>query len=312
MTDQKPPGTEQAYKTTWGTFRYFGKLASVENVEGWIRLNNDDGAQVSMKKVYYNWATVFQNAQRLVGKEILIETGSSSMSAGHMMYFRDIVPENDAPEFAGHLLGNLPDPAAFNSKQAWNDVADELIRLRVHRNRLRFAATKHYEENQILVGQMDRLSKAEQDEADKANIALERMWPEFVANPIRHINIAGQNINKSEYLKHIDVAFALRLGIDVTKMKRITVEVIDKIPDKNKIRCVLPEFDGAECLMAIKQSTHNRTNGAWSAATVENTLTGWWKIETKKEYKDVKNRAVTTAEPFLQLHKEIQDIVLAS
>lgn len=301
---------QKAYKTSWGTFRHFGKLEAVESLGSWVHLTNEDGHQMSMSKRYYDWAGVMQRAQMLIGKEIITETGSSSDPAGHMMYFRDIAPENDSPEFNGRVLENLPDKAKFASEAEWNKTTHEIITLRIQRNRLRFTASRATEENKQLKGHVEQMTQAEKKEEKDATAQLNQEWPEFISNPVRSIVIAGQNMNSSQFLKKIDVSFAMRMRIDVTKTKRLLVHVMERIPDKNKIRVKLKEFDDVECILAIKQSDHHSTKGEWSAATVENTLVGWWEIESKPEFITIKSRRATTAQPFFDAYDEIVGRVL--
>ena len=312
MDDTKPDLTatvqpkEVAYKTSWGTFRLFGLLTEVENGPHHIYIYNDKHQSMCMSKRYHDWAGVLQRATMLVGKEILTETGSATDPKGHMLYFRDIAPENENPEFSGRVLERLPERGSFTTEADWQRISHEIILSRIQINRLKFTASHATEDVKQLTGREEQRTQEEITEATTANKKLEECWEEFSANPTRSLVLAGQNINKSKFLKKIDVAFAMRMQLDVTKRKRITIKIEEKIPHKNKVRCRLPEFSNVECIIAIKQSDHHDTKGEWSAATVENTLKGWWNVESEPEFLAIKSRRATSVEPFFEAFEKIR------
>ena len=294
------PVAPRSFKIYGAVYTEFGKLARVENDHGWIHLFNEDGTYVSMKKVYARWASVFLTAQKLIGKEIIIETGSSS---SHTDYFRDVVPENDSPEYFGRIFDNLPTNKSVPNSDNPLKIKAEIIRLRIYKNRFHFQAKELLEQKTQLTSALEQLTAAEQKEADKAAEQLDEQWQSFMENPSRSLIIAGQAINASRFPKKIDISFAMRLGIDLTKKRRINVKVEEKIKGKNKIKCVLPDYDNTECVIAIKQSDVNSTRGEWAAVTVENTLPGWWPIEDTK-YRDVKNHR-KDIDYFIDVHNQI-------
>lgn len=295
------PATPRQFKMFGAVYTEFGKLTRVEDAAEWIHIFNEDDHYVSMKKIYAGWARVLINARNLIGREILIETGASSSNTD---YFRDIVPENDSPEFFGRIFDNLPNTQIIPNKDNLRKINMEIIRLRIYKNRLHYSALTYQEQYQQLAAQLEQMNDKEVKENKIATAALTDNIQDFVENPNRTLLIAGQCINKSTYPKQIDVSFAMRLKINVTRRRRIDIHVLKHIKGTNKLHCRLPGFRDEECIIGVRQSDVKGTRNQWAAVHVENFIPGWWQLENTKKYKDQKNRRQEISY-FLNLHDEM-------
>lgn len=276
----------------------FGKIAEVDatSVPGWVRLRSENGHQINMKKVYSGWAVVAQKATKLIGKPIVYETGASSSP---LEYFRDIVPDD---EMFG-IFDNIP-------KDAGENAVKEIIMHKVRSSRLWFTLQQRNDEKQELEDQIEAMTVEQQQQAEMAAGQLDRQIQDFINNPIRAFMIAGQAVNPTaKFPKKIDVDFALRLGLDVTKIKRINVEVMERRGTGNKLVCRLPDYDNYECTLGIAQSTHNRTHGEWAVVHVENHIDNWFNLQNSKRFRDLKNQR-QPIEYFIDKHYEMLGVSL--
>lgn len=279
------------FETGFAVYTEFGVLAEVENLKGWINLTNDKGWVISMKKVYASWAFTYRYAQSLIGKKIIYETGASS---SFYEYFRAVYADED---FGSHF--DVPHDAG--------DLAiSELLKLRLRREVLVYriqsmqkALEEEREKNQVI-------TQKDNAEVQKAIKMLDKDWDDWIKNPVRAVMIMGQAINLDEYPMKIDINFAMRLGINTTKTKRIKINVLNRLEGTNKVFVELPDYGDTPCTIAVKQSNHHSTLNEWCVASVTNVLDDWYSIEQSKKYKNHKQKR-KPIEFFLDAHDEMMD-----
>jgi len=257
------------FTTTGRTkFRIFGTLKRVV-VDDWgVHIYNEADQRVSMKKVYAFWASVAQKALSAIDKTVLIETGYSSSSND---YFRDIYVDSGHMMFGHASILDFPDDAGENAKTA-------LVWARTMREELSYRLQVMQEKNNELIDEMQELTVAQRGEADMASAALDKQWDELIAEPKRRFMLVGAAYLNRGKPEKPDKSFAIRLGIDTMKKKRINVEVLERTY-KNNILVSLPDYGDTRCQIAIKQGNQQNTKNEWCIATVSNTLKGWQPIE---------------------------------
>ncbi len=294
----KNPLDKRRIKMSGAYYTEFGKIKEVDatSAPGWVRLLSESGQQINMKKVYSSWAVVAQKATKLIGSPVIYETGASSSP---MEYFRDIIPDD---EMFG-VFDGIPKDAGPNAVQ-------HIITHKIRSERLWFTLQQRNDQTEALEAQIEAMTVEQQQQAEVAAGQIDRQIQDFLTNPMRAFMIAGQAVNPTaKYPKKIDVDFALRLGLDVTKLKRINVEVIERRGTGNKLVCRLPDYDNYECTLGIAQSTHNRTHGEWAVVHVENHIENWFNIQNMKRFRDLKNQR-QPIDYFIEKHFEMFGVAL--
>jgi len=250
------------FTTTGGTkFRTFGTLEKVI-VDDWgVHIYNQDGWSVGMKKVYMYWAHIAQKAERAIGKSVVIETGSSSSSSD---YFRDLYVDNPT-------ILDFPEDAGPEAQSA-------LVWARAHREEIGYQLYLAKEQNNELNVKWEELTASQKGEAETASLALDAVWDDFKADPNRRFMLVGAAYLNRDKPEKPDKAFALRLGLDTTKHKRINVKVLERTY-RNNLLVELPDFGDTKCQIAVKQGNAQNTKNEWCIVTVSNTLKGWEPLE---------------------------------
>jgi len=257
------------FTTTGKTkFRIFGTLKRVE-VDDWgVHIYNEADQRVSMKKVYAFWAGVAQKALSAIDKTVIIETGHTSSAND---YFRDIYVDTSLLMIGNTGILDFPEDAGENART-------ELVWSRTMREELGYRLRVIQDKNNELVEEMQELTVAQRGEADMASAALDKQWDELIAEPKRRFMLVGAAYLNRGKPEKPDKSFAIRLGIDTMKKKRINVEVLERTY-KNNILVSLPDYGDTRCQIAIKQGNQQNTKNEWCIATVSNTLKGWQPIE---------------------------------
>ena len=279
------------FQTNGGTkFREFGVLAEVK-VDDWgVHIYNEEGYCVSMKKVYMYWANVAVKAQSLVGNPVLIETGGSAQSSS---YFRDIY---------NNSFSTLDFDEKFEKHEETHSIISQLVWARVQKEEANYQLSVTKELYNNLQSQVEEMTAAEKKEAETATEALDAVWPQWEADKNKRFMIVGASYNNKPKPEKPDKSFAMRLGINTMKMKRIDVEVVERTY-RNNIIVKLPQFDNTECQVALKQGNRQNTRGEWCIVSVTNTLKGWEKLEAQ-EYPDWKTSR-KDIDWYLNAHKAI-------
>mgnify|MGYP003316841841 CR=1 FL=1 len=131
------------------------------------------------------------------------------------------------------------------------------------------------EEIRRLQEEREQLTPTEKGELDQAIRDLDNAFPDLVGSP-REFVITGNAYTKT--LGHVDKSFALRLGIDVTKKKRIKVNVLERLRS-NYVGLELTDHKDMYCEAALKISNHRDTKGQWVIASVNPGVKDWHKYE---------------------------------
>ena len=274
----------------------FGELKDVHHGPGWVTLENTEGWVVSMKKVYHGWAYEYQYAQSLIGSKIIIETGASSSAND---YFRSVYKGSD--DF-GQSHFTMPEDAGPAAEH-------ELLRLRLYSDRKSYRISSLQKLAEEQHEELEASKQKDSIEVQKAIKMLDKEWDDWVANPIRSVSIMGKSYNHSDLPKKIDISFAMRLRLDVTKKKRTNIRVLGRIEGTNKVNVELMDYDNLQCTMALKQSNHHNTLNEWCVATVMNHIEGWHKVENSKKFKNYKQKR-KPIEFFLAAHDEILEVAV--
>lgn len=245
-------------------YREFGILKKVEITEWGLLIYNDQDICVGMKKVYYHWAGIAQKAQSLLEKPVLIETGHSS-SADE--YFRDI-------------YHNFPEVLNFLDTKSLIDktVGTQLVFARTNLEDVKYKLMVSEETRLSLKEQLENVPKKEKHEAEIATAKLDQVWESFESDPERRFVILGSAFGDGCSPTKTDKAFALRLGIDTTKRKRINVKILGRTY-RNNLLVELPEYDNAKCNISLYFGINNNIKNEWCITTVTNSLRGWEKQE---------------------------------
>ena len=252
------------FQTIHGTkFREFGILASVHTDSWGVTIVNEDGHSVGMRNIYQRWANVAQKAQSLVGSSVVIETGGSSSSTD---YFRDIY-SNSWPIFA--------DVALDDPNQG---LVGQVILARTGREENQYQAAMWKERYGQLREQLQELTAAEKKESEVASASLDDVWDSWQEDPDKTFLIVGAAYGHKPLPTKLDKSFAIRMGINTMKRKRIAVKVVERTY-KNNVLVELPQFDDVRCQVALVMGNQEDTKNEWCIKTVTNTLRGFEKLE---------------------------------
>ena len=275
----------------------FGKIAGVEHDERYLTLINEHGKHILMKKVYFGWARVYQQALycKENGRSVVYETGASALNYASD-YFRDLVVESAHIGFipSQRIFAPLPESGLSDA------VKDEILKWRLRARDAEFRFDQVRTQYSNLKDELEIMTVQEKAQAKSASKSLDQWWSTFEGQQ-KTIVIAGKHHTSSKYPKKIDISFASRLGVDVTTRKRIGVEVLDRVKDKNQIVCRL--LDRKSFTETITMSIVPHGKNEWAAASVENGLSGWFEIENK-DYQHLKS-ARQPIEYFLEAHNEM-------
>lgn len=266
------PDTLRSYQLGIIKVTEFGVLKSVtHNDEGWVTITSEDGHVVQMKKIYAGWLSVYLKAQKMIGRRIVYETGSSASAAD---FFRDIYEESpDKP------LLSFPDDAGPAAQAQIIIARLSASRWRWNTEKAETTADERAEEIERQSVALTLLEKQDYDEIKIATEALDNEWPEWKANRRRKLLLQGA-ANHGGKIQNLDRKFMLRLGIDTSRMRNIPIEMIGR-GNNNYVRVRLPTFDNMECEVGLKKSTQRGTQGQWGVCTVKNEYDSWFKLEGK-------------------------------
>ena len=255
----------------------FGVLERVENNDGWVTMYADDGFEVSMKKIYTGWLSVYEKALELIGRPIITETGSSASAAE---YFRDIYEDL-------HHQPILRFPGdAGPSAQA--QIITARIRVSQYRHSLSKVEQRVIDQGEEVKRQAAAIAAMEEKDAKevaKAARQLDKEWQDWCDNPRRKLLFQGA-ANHGGQLQNLDRKFMLRLGMDTTDKRRLRVKVVGRGPS-NYVRVELTDYQKTRVELGLKQSTQKGTRGEWGVCTVNNLVPEWFTLE-KKHYPNVK------------------------
>lgn len=254
----------KVFKTVHGTsFREFGILADVQVNKWGLVIVNEDGLLLGMSRIYYRWSSVAQKAQSLIGKSVITETGAGASSAD---YFRDIYSDR-WPIFANV---DLDDP---NQK-----LVSSLILARTQREDNQYQAALWKERYGQLREQLQELTEAEKKESEVASASLNDVWESWEKDPNVTLLIVGAAYGRKPLPTKLDKSFAIRMGIDTMRRKRIDVRVLERTY-KNNVLVEIPELDDVRCQVALTKGNQQDTKNEWCIKTVTNTLRGFEKLE---------------------------------
>lgn len=250
----------------------FGVLKSVEHNDlGWVTIISEDGHSVQMKKIYAGWVGVYMKAQKMIGRPIVYETGSSAPAAD---YFRDIHEDN-------------PHKPMLSFPENTSDEAKlEIILARLSSSQWKWEnhkaqdrLTERLEQLEDQKARLQLLEKQDYDEVRSSAQQLDRDWDDWVANPQRKLLLQGA-ANHGGRIQKLDRKFMLRLNIDISGSRNIPVTMIGR-GENNYVRVKLPSFDNLECEVGVKRSTQRGTKGEWGICTVRNEYDGWFRLENE-------------------------------
>ena len=287
----RPMADKRYFVTDGGTkFREFGKLEKVETNDWGVLIYNDQGHRVGMIKRYYHWVSVALKAKRAIGSEVVIETGHSASTND---YFRDIY--KNFP-----VILDFPEDAGQSAKTAltWARCRFEQAQYELHYER---------EQRIELKETIEQLTRSQKEAQDAAVKQLDEVWPEWEQDPDKVFCIVAAAAGGKDKPDKLDKAFALRLGIDTMKVKRLNVKVLERTY-RNNVLVELPDYDNRKCQMALIKGNTQRFLGEWCIQTVSNNLSGFQKLEDEL-YGDWR----TTRRPiayYLQAHDTLLDALV--
>ena len=272
-------------------FREFGVVADVTTDERYLNIYNTQGHVLRMIKSYYHWVRVGQKAKRAIGHEVVVETGASASS---MEFFRDV-------------YGNFP-PILNIPEDAGEEAATKLVSARCRADDVDYRLMVAREELKEYKDALEQQSRSQKEQQEVSAKQLEAVWPSWEADPIKTFLIVASAYSSKSLPDKLDKAFALRLGIDTTKMKRINVTAVERTYNNN-INVRLQDYDNIQCQMAlIKGGTDGRLVGEWCIQTVMNDIRGWQKLE-EEMYPDWRSSR-KPIEYYLEAHRILSDALV--
>lgn len=294
----------QSIRISDAIYREFGKITGVDHEDGYLTLVNEHGDTIHMIKRYAGWVRQYQLALKFKesGREIIYEKGVSAAQY-HGEYFRNIIPESPHVDILSQrIFGPTPDDCGDEGKK-------EIIRWRIRARDAEFRYDEERNENANYRGIIENRTVAEQKAAEKASKKLDQHWSTFEHKQVT-LKIIGQAHSSSKHPKHPDIVFATRLGIDVTKMRQIGVEVKGRVAGKNQIyaRLLAKGLPQEECVLTIIPNTTKNTQNEWAIASVDNQITGWFDVENK-HFTHWKSQ-LQPIEYFLQGHAEALNMLI--
>jgi len=297
------PMSEEVFKFPQDTYADFGVLTEVWDAPGYLHIKNEQGTIASMSKAHYSWRAKEAHLKKLVGRAVVTRTGAGW---NHKEWFSSVYPSASLNLFA------------------IADDAGPKAQLQIIRTKVAFYETKRWLESQLeqtneqleeeaerYRKELEQLTPRERAELLGAAAELDKDWPNFVENPNRALGIVGAGYFGGK-LGHIDKYFAMRLGIDTTKRKRINVNITNRAK-KNYVRGTLPEYDDQPVIAALKKSTQADTKGQWVIASIEpgELNSEYFKQELRVFPQGVKDM-VKPIDFWLEHHKIIWDKVNAA
>ena len=256
------------FQTTGGTkFREFGVLETVDTNSWGLHITNTEGHQVGMKKIYYDWANVALKAKRAIGSSVIIETGRSGDT--HSV-FRDIYTSGDG--ILGTDIMDFPDDTGDEGKSKLLWARCRVEQLTYERHYLR-------EEKMELRDKIENLTRSEKEAQDAAAAKLNEVFDDWLKDdPNKVFRIVAAAAGDKKLPDKLDKAFALRLGVNTMKKKRINV-IVKKRTYNNNINVLLPDNDNRKVQMALTLGNTKATAGDWCVQTVMNNVSGFQKVE---------------------------------
>lgn len=255
----------------------FGVLERVENNDGWVTMYADDGFEVSMKKIYTGWLSVYEKALKLIGRPIVTETGASASAAE---YFREI-----HEDLHHQPILRFPSDAGPAAQAQIIIARIQVSRYRHNLSKVEQRVIDQAEEVKRQAAAIAAMEEKDAKEVAKAARQLNKEWQEWVDQPVRRLLFQGA-ANHGGELQNLDRKFMLRLGVDTTDKRRLRVKVVGR-GEHNYVRVKLIDYKNEVVEVGLKQSTQKGTRGEWGVCTVNNLVSGWFDQE-KKHYPNVK------------------------
>ena len=158
--------------------------------------------------------------------------------------------------------------------------------------------------------EIERLTTNSSNEAERAAVLLNEVQSSWEEKPERSFLIVGQAVNKkSKEPTHIDKVFAMRMGINVTHLKRLNVRYAGRA-HVNNVFVEITDYDNRMCRLAFKTGNRQNTRGEWCAVSVSNVHKKWYDCE-ERLYPDWKSQR-EPIEYWLNAYKEINGALLTA
>jgi hypothetical protein len=170
---------------------------------------------------------------------------------------------------------------------------------------------KHYlrEERMELREQIENLTRSQKEAQDAAAAKLDEVFDDWVKDdPNKVFNIVAAAYADKKLPDKLDKAFALRLGMDTMKKKRINV-VVQKRTYSNNINVLLPDYDNRKCQMALTLGNTKGIAGEWCIQTVTNNVSGFQKVE-EELFPDWRSSR-KPIEYYLKAHETVLNAIVA-
>ena len=287
-----------------GHYKQFGTLTAVEETNHFVEITNDKGQSKYKSKKYPSWRSTMEKAEQHIGTKVVTRTSINSGGWSADQYFNDLVfdgglleiPEDAGEEATKVILGERLSKRHFDYANAQKEdkylSTEEDYKQRIEELQA---------DLQQMVDEREQLTPKERAELDDAIKDVADAWHDFTTHPDRTFGIIGAGYSKKP--GHIDKVFALRYGIDVTKRKRIRVQIVKRL-ETNYVGCYLPEYDNQPIVAALKKSSHRDANNQWIIASVKYLDKSCFKIE--KRYAPNGGKDITKPiEWFLETHEKI-------
>ena len=251
--------SDPIFKFANDTYAVFGVLKEVWKEGPYIHIKNEKGQITSMSTKYYSHVAKQVRANKLIGHAVVTRTGPGWSP---LEYFSSVYPltsvdirsiaEDAGPQAQEQIIKTK---IAFYETKQWLEK-----QLEQSMSEMEAETERHRRE-------MEQLTPQEKSELLNAQEELDRDWPLFVEHPNRALGIIGAAYHGGK-LSHLDKYFAMRMGIDSTKRKRIQVKITDR-GKKNYVRGTLPEYHDLPVVAALKKSRQADTKGQWVIASIQ-------------------------------------------
>lgn len=297
------PMTDTVYRFANDTYAVFGVLKEVWKEGGYLHIKNDKGQITSMSTQYYSYVAKQVRAKSLIDHAVVTRTGAgwspkewfSSVYPLASVDIRSIAPDA-GPQAQEQIIKTK---VAFYETKQWYEK-----QLEQSKAEMEAEAERHLRE-------MEQLTPQERAELQNAQDELDRDWSLFVEQPTRALGIIGAGYHNGK-LGHIDKYFAMRMGIDTTKRKRIQVHITDRAK-KNYVRGTLPEYHDLPVLAALKKSRQADTKGQWVIASIApGELTDEYFTQELKQFPQGVKDMVKPLDFWIKHHHIIWDKVAAA
>ena len=237
------------------TLTEFGFIASVHDLEGWIKIVNKDGDELHMKKTYHRWPKVLEKCRNMMIKDFKVVTRYCS-SLAHQKYFNEIYIDPPNAPLLGHPLDGSEAPVTL----------EQLVMERVWKQEV---LAEDMSNSSDLQAERERFLESLKNQSDRDKFLTSRTTS-FLNS--RYLTFSKK---KAVYLyidEHTRRRAALRLGIDLTGYSTLKVILEGHLYNTNFIHVILPEFESIDCIIGL----HRKEDGNEWISTINNGDTGWW------------------------------------